>query len=87
MGDSAAVEGEWKNFVFKMAQPQDTPGILDLLRKHFYPNETLCSQLCSGDKEFDEMALDFQSWVVLALADNLSFFAEHKETGKVFIFS
>lgn len=79
MAATATVEGIWKDFVFKMVKPQDYARVLELLRTSFYPNETLCNQFGA----FDEIAEDFAETVTCALEENLSFLAEHKETGKV----
>jgi hypothetical protein len=78
-----AVEGEWKDFVFKMAKPEDNPRILEILRKYFYPHEILCSMICSTEEEFNLMAKDFECVIEGVLSENLSFLAEDKKTGKV----
>lgn len=65
------VEGTWKNFQFRMAQPSDYPQILVHMRNNFYRDEPLCRH--SGYE--DSMADDFDVFVLGALSDNLSFIA------------
>jgi len=83
MGPEAVVEGDWKEYQFKMVTPEDIPRVLEVLRKFFYPYETLTTSLLSNPEEFEEMAKDFEPTVRAALKDNISFFVEHKESKTV----
>jgi len=75
------VEGEWKNFVFKMATPETYPLILANLRKVFYRDEPLC-KLAGYSEEFAD---EIDKFVLYSLNkhDGLTFYAEEKGTGKV----
>jgi len=73
------VEGEWKNFVFKMAEPIHAKIILEHMRKNFYRDEPLCK----GVGYDDDMADDFDELIVQVLPDKLSFIALEKGSDKV----
>jgi len=73
------VEGEWKSFVFRMAQPSDYPSILAHLRQNFYRDEPLCRHIGYEDALADE----FDTFVSGAFNDNLSFIAVDKATDKI----
>ncbi|CAL8092428.1 unnamed protein product [Orchesella dallaii] len=73
------VEGEWKSFVFRMAQPSDCANILAHLRQNFYRDEPLCKHVGYEDAMADE----FDIFAPAALKDNLSFIAVDKATDKI----
>jgi len=75
------VEGDFKQFVFKMATPSDYPKILTHLRKAFYPQEPLCKLAELGEQDFDGMDKFVEEH--LNLGDDLSFYVEEKASGKV----
>ncbi|CAL8134424.1 unnamed protein product [Orchesella dallaii] len=73
------VEGEWKNFVFRMAKPSDYPSILEHLWTNFFPDEPLGRHI--GQEE--TMRQDFYANVSAALPENLSFIAVDKANGMI----
>jgi len=75
------VEGDWKNFTFKMAKPEDYPGILDHLRQNFYkdePQNKMLGQSEQKTKDMDTMAMFY-------LEQNLSFFVVDRDNNNKII--
>jgi len=74
------VNGDWgSEFVFKMYTPADLPRVLEHLRKSFYSRAL--SRLGYTSDMDPEMDAVFSK--ILNDGNNLSFFVEHKPTGKV----
>ncbi|CAL8134422.1 unnamed protein product [Orchesella dallaii] len=76
---SEQVEGEWKNFVFRMALPSDHPAILTHIHKSYIPDEPLGKHI--GREE--AMSEDFNANVQAALDKNLTFMAIDKLKNKI----
>jgi len=75
------IEGEWKNFVFKLATKEDHPKILAALRKTYYREEPTCKLFGYTEERADE--IDKLVKAYLNLNENLSFYVEDKLTGKI----
>lgn len=73
------VEGEWKNFRFRMAEPAFYPCILEHLRTNVYEDEPLNRIAGNSDvkaNELDNLAIQY-------MEENLSFFAIDTNSNKV----
>lgn len=75
------VEGDWKNFRFRMVEPAFYQPILEHLRTNVYEDEPLNRIAGNSDtkaNELDNLALSY-------LEENLSFFAIDTNSNKVLI--
>jgi len=75
----AEVEGDWKNFVFKLGTDSDGPEISQNIRDEFLRSETMNAYL--GWSE--DNAADHDKMVQLALSHGLSLIIRDKLTGEV----
>jgi hypothetical protein len=74
-----SVEGDWKDFTFKMITPKDYPGVLAHLWNNFYLDE-LCNKHMGQSEDKNN---DMDDIAKLYLQQNLSFMAVHRNTNKV----
>ena len=76
------VEGEWKDFVFKMITKEDYPKVLQNFRQVFCKDEPILylQQQLSGATDFEEVLTDLTNFATFVLDrnDNLSFCALDK---------
>lgn len=75
----SVVEGDWGDFVFRLADTSYYPLILDHLRDTLYVDEPLnrlAGNSLAKQSELDYLALQF-------MEENLSFFVIHKPTNRV----
>lgn len=75
----ALVEGPWKDYSLKRVEPQDYPRVVRHVQDYFIKDEPTCGLLGYTTDFLDEM----EALVRTMLGDNLSFLAEHEETGEV----
>ncbi|CAG7727827.1 unnamed protein product [Allacma fusca] len=73
------VEGDWKNFTFRMISEADIPEVCEHLRENFYPDEPVSGKIGHSDLKFDE----FDMAACKQLSSNMCFAAFDKETGKI----
>jgi predicted GNAT family acetyltransferase len=73
---SEYIEGEWKDYEFKMVTTADADLVAKHVREHFLPEETMNKFL--GWSE--ENAVDHDRLVYWALSHGMSFIVLHKET-------
>jgi len=73
------IEGEWKNFVFKMAKPEDFPKVLQHMRSSFYVDEPLNKAIQYDEEDQKEM----DKSILEVLDKGISFMALDKTTGDV----
>ena len=78
---AAHVEGDWKNFSFKMVQPQDYPKIAQYLIEHFYKDEPI-KQLSPTDDVYPEIA---NERIIKKMDEHkhLCFMGVDKESGEI----
>ncbi|CAL8074511.1 unnamed protein product [Orchesella dallaii] len=76
---ASLVEGEWKNFRFRMAEPTFYPCILEHLHTCVYQDEPL--NRIAGDSEVKANELD--NLAIQYMEENLSFFAIETNSNKV----
>ncbi len=77
------VEGEWKNFVFKVITSENKARVYEHLRNNFYDGEPICNYF-GGCTEL--CAKEFENFYDEVIPLNLSFLAEDKETQEVCIY-
>jgi ribosomal protein S18 acetylase RimI-like enzyme len=75
------VEGEWKNFVFKMGTPDKYPLIFEQLRSVFCRDEPL-NKMAGYSEEFADDIERFARYY-MDKNEGLTFYVEEKDTGKV----
>lgn len=75
------VEGDWKDFTFKMIKPEHYPQVLDHLRRNFYVDEPLNKYLGQGEAK----TRDMDKIGTIYMEQGISFMAIHKPTGKASI--
>lgn len=76
---TSVAEGEWGDFIFRLADTSYYPIILDHLRDTLYVDEPLnrlAGNSLAKQSELDYLAIQF-------MEENLSFFAIHKPTNRV----
>lgn len=78
-GNYHLVEGPFKNFTVRRVRPQDIDKVTQHIKDYFLHDEPT-SQLLGYSEEFGE---EFCTMFRYFLPDNLSFWAEHNETGEV----
>jgi len=76
---AAALEGQWKNFVFRIADSDTYPVILEHLHRNVYEDELL-NKLAGNSEtkanELDHLAIEY-------MEEGLSFFAQDTVSKKV----